>query len=70
MPMSDTDHLLDERLRWAEAIAIKRLTVSTRYDGSRERIGALALADDVDRVKRFRGVARCYVRLFCQRCPI
>lgn len=53
----------DERLRWAEALAIQRIHGE---DGPRwiaERIGALALAGDEAGVARFREIARRYGEL-------
>lgn len=57
----------DDRMRWAQALAIERLHGK---DGPRwiaERIGTLAVLGDIAGVERFRQIARRYERLIATR---
>ena len=53
----------DDRLRWAEALAIERLHGPDAPRWIAARVGALAEAGDMAGVARFREIARRYDRL-------
>lgn len=53
----------DNRMRWAEALAIEKLHGADAPRWIAERIGALALAGDEAGVERFRQIARRFEAL-------
>lgn len=57
----------EDRMRWAEALAIERLHGQGSPRWIAERIGALATAGDTAGVERFREIARRYERLIAAR---
>lgn len=58
----------EDRMRWAEALAIERLHGRDAPRWIAERIGALAVEGDLAGVERFREIARRYERLIAT-CP-
>ncbi|MFH4247281.1 hypothetical protein WAI89_21245, partial [Acinetobacter baumannii] len=57
----------EDRMRWAEALAIERLHGQDSPRWIAERIGALTVAGDTAGVERFREIARRYGRLIAAR---
>lgn len=53
----------EDRLRWAEALAIERAHGDDAPRWIAERVGGLALEGDAAGVERFRQIARRYERL-------
>lgn len=57
----------DDRMRWAEALAIERMHGDDAPRWIAERIGSLARAGDVDGVDRFRQIAARFEGLLSAR---